>query len=217
MIANRQRTSLDSAGPVKRGRPRAGPYRRARLAGALVIGSCVLASGCGLGPQAAPTPLSRHSLPRALLFGLARTTTTVLAAPASTVALYLEGSDQHLVMVHRRVGWPATPSEVLAALAAGPTPPESDRGLVSPASSVGALVAGYPHQEVVPVYVPLSFESLSGEDQVMAAAQIVYSVTSLPGVKGVVFLVGRQRTQVPNDQGDVTAGPLTRLDYASLR
>jgi hypothetical protein len=216
-------------GPVTARRLTGGPESRRRGAKAVskvphlrlgtttAIGLALLVSGCGLSPQAYPTPLNRRSVPSALLRGPARTTTTVVGVPMSDVTIYLEGASQHLVTVRRRVPSPATVTEVLDALTAGPTASESDRGLVSPASSVGALVAGPSHKEVVPVNVPVSFESLGGQDQVMVAAQVVYSLTGLPRVRGVVFLVGGQRTQVPNDNGSVKAGPLTRLDYAALR
>lgn len=178
----------------------------------------VLLPACGLSPQASPTALDRRAVPYGLLVPAPSvTTTTVAGAPVSPVTLYFEGLDQHLVTVRRLLPSPASIAEALDALAAGPTEGESNRGLVSPASSVGPLVAGPVRKEVVAVYVPLSFESLGGQDQVMAAAQVVYTLTGFPGVRGVVFFVGGQRTQVPNDNGHVTAAPLTRIDYAGLR
>jgi spore germination protein GerM len=104
----------------------------------------------------------------------------------------------------------------LSQLAMGPTASESSHGLVSPASSVGPLSVGREHDSVVPVNLPVSFENLGGMDQTVAAAQIVFTVTTFPGVKGVRFLIGGQAAEVPNSDGSLTPGPSTRADYSAL-
>lgn len=189
--------------------------RTAATALAAVAGSLAL-TGCGLGAQSVPEPLAPPPTTPQLV---GRTSQPGKPAPGivpALVTIFLEGRYQHLVPVRSEVPWPATMAALMGRLAAGPTASESSRGLVSPASSVGPFGVGPVHDGVVPVDLPVSFENLGGQDQTMAAAQIVFTVTTFPGVKGVRFLMGGQAAQVPNGNGSLTAGPSTRKDYAGL-
>jgi len=170
-------------------------------------------SGCGLGAQSAPEALDPKSAPQGLFSALPTTSTSLPGLGVTSVTIYLEGSNERLVAVEASVAWPATMGAALNALAQGPTAAESARGLVSPASSVGPLTAGLLHRGVATVDLPVSFENLGGQDQTVAAAQVVFTLTAFKGVTGVVFLVGGQAAQVPNEDGKLVAGPLTRRDY----
>lgn len=206
---------------MPRPRPTARGARRAgrRAGGAIVL--LALAGGalsaCGLGAQSSPQALDPQAVPYGLLHRTVPPTTSpspwLVNAP---VVIYLEGSSGHLVAVHREVPWPATLASALDQLASGPSASESSRGLASPASAVGPLGSGRLEHGVVTVDLPVSFESLGGEDQTMAAAQIVYTVTTFSGVRGVRFLVGGQAAQVPKADGGLTTKPSTRRDYVSL-
>jgi spore germination protein GerM len=183
---------------------------------AAVAGSLAL-TGCGLGAQSAPEPLGPpRTTPHQLVGRTSQPDKPVPGIVPALVTIFLEGRHEHLVPVRSEVPWPATMAALLGQLAAGPTAIESRRGLVSPASSVGPFGVGRVHDGVVPVDLPVSFENLGGEDQTMAVAQIVFTVTTFPGVKGVRFLIGGQAAHVPNGNGSLTAGPSTRKDYAGL-
>jgi spore germination protein GerM len=132
------------------------------------------------------------------------------------VTLWLEGSGGQLDPVQAHVPWPLTAGALLNALSEGPTERQSDQGLVSPASAVGPLTSGRPDHGVVPVYLPQSFENLDGNDQLIAVAQVVFTITQLPGIKGVVFWLAGQRARVPDAAGELIGGPLTRADYKAL-
>jgi spore germination protein GerM len=202
-------------GPL-RVRGKKGRGRTAGRALAAVTASLALA-GCGLGAQSAPEPLSPPpTTPHQLVGRTSQPGTAPAGIVPALVTIFLEGPGEHLVPVRSEVPWPATMAALLGRLAAGPTASESSRGLVSPASSVGPFGVGAVHDGVVPVDLPESFENLGGEDQTMAAAQIVFTVTTFPGVKGVRFLIGGQAAQVPNGNGSLTAGPSTRKDYGGL-
>ncbi len=188
-----------------------------RLLAALALLVAAALGGCDLGPQSAPQALDARHVPYGLLSPSHRATPTSLPGVDSVrVTVYLQGRSERLVAVQRSVAYPATVGAALDELAAGPTLVESDRGLVSPASSVGPLGAGLVRRGVVPVFLPTSFASLGGQDQVMAAAQIVYTVTAFAGVRGARLYVGGQTAQVPKANGSLTTGPLTRADYSSL-
>jgi spore germination protein GerM len=134
--------------------------------------------------------------------------------PLARVTIFLEGSNRRLTRVHREVPSPATLQEIMDQLVAGPRRSESDRGLVSPASSVGPLSVGPRQDGVVTLDLPVSFENLSGQDETAAAAQIVFTATTFTGIEGVRFLVGGQPAQVPNGNGSLSPGASTRKDYS---
>jgi Sporulation and spore germination len=189
--------------------------RWAAVVAALSAVSVGLAS-CGVGTQSAPQPLDPKAVPYGLLGPTSAPRTSVAGLPTARVTVYLESPSGRLVAVHRDVPWPATIAAILSQLAAGPTDRESGRGFVSPASSVGRFQVGPVHNGVVSVDLPVSFESLGGQDQQVAAAQIVYTVTTFTGIRGVTFLVGGQAAQVLSGDGSLTHGPSTRKDYPAL-
>lgn len=192
-------------------------WRKRAVAVALAFaGAAGGLSGCGLAAQRTPEVLDPKSAPQGL-FGASPTTSTAVPGLGVTpVTVYLEGKNERLVAVQADVPWPAAVGAALAALGQSPTAAESARGLVSPASSVGPLTAGPLHHGVATVDLPTSFENLDGQDQVVAVAQVVFTLTAFPDIRGVAFLVGHQATQVPNEGGKLVAGPLTRSDYPGL-
>jgi hypothetical protein len=195
---------------------KAGPLVRAA---ATVVAVAAVGAGlasCGVGAESAPQPLDPKAVPYGLLGPTSSPSTSDPGLSTARVTVYMETDNGRLVPVHRDVAWPATIAAILGQLAAGPTDRESGRGLVSPASSVGHLRVGPVHNGVVSVDLPVSFESLGGQDQQVAAAQIVFTVTTFTGVTGVRFLVARQVAQVPTGDGSLTRGPSTRQDYAAL-
>ncbi len=195
---------------------RAGQLARGSALIAAVAATCAGLTGCGVGAQSSPQPLDPKAVPYGLLGPTSPPSTSDPGLSSARVTVYMEAADGRLVAVHRHVPWPATVAAILSQLAAGPTAQESSRGLVSPASSVGPFRAGPVRDGIVPVDLPVSFESLGGQDQQVAAAQIVFTVTTFTGVKGVRFLVGGQTAQVPTGNGSLTRGPSTRKDYLAL-
>ena len=173
-------------------------------------------AGCGVGGQGSPRALGRDSVPYGLLARRAHPQGSVPRFGSVRVTLWLEGANEQLSPVNAYVAWPATIGSLLNALAQGPTERQSEQGLVSPASSFGPFSSRSMQRGVVPVELPASFENLGGGDQLIAAAQIVYTVTGFPGVHGVTFSLAGRRAHVPNAVGKLLAGPLTRKDYSSL-
>ncbi len=190
----------------------------ARYAGT-VAALAVLGTGlaaCGVGAQGAPEALDPKAVPYGLLEPASSPSTSDPRALTARVTVYMEADNGRLVAVHRDVAWPATISAILSQLAAGPTAGESVHGLASPASSVGHFRVGPVHGGVVSIELPISFESLGGQDQQVAAAQIVFTVTTFTGIKGVRFLVAGQVAHVPTGDGSLTRGPSTRGGYSAL-
>lgn len=186
--------------------------RRILLACALTLS--VVAGGCGVGTETVPHRLDPKGVPFGLL---ASATTTTSATPGAQahVVIYLLAR-QHLMAVNRAVARTPDATAALKELGTGPSAAESAEGLTSPISSAAPLRLEAVRSGVASVNVPSSFESLGGQDQIVAAAQIVFTLTAVPGVSGVVLLVDGQATQVPTAGGSLSRGPLTRADYAPL-
>ena len=177
----------------------------------------VAAAGCGVGAQSSPQALSLSPPTGGGTTGVTGTVPGLLLPWVGVAAkVYLVDRGKHLVAVSREVGSPLSVSSVLTQLALGPTQRESDRGLVSPASMVSPFGVGSLRRGVVGVSLPKSFEDLDGQDQTMAVAQIVFTATSVHGVRAVRFSVAGQAAQVPEANGHLVSSPSTRADYASL-
>lgn len=187
-----------------------------RVTGLLALALCAVLAGCGVSAQSAPRRLNPKDVPYGLLSQSASPSTSLPGMATARVTIYMENGDGRLVPVHRDVRWPASLSAILGQLAAGPTDAESSQGLVSPASSIGPFHVGVVSDGVVSVRMPKGFQSLSGLDQQLAAAQIVFTVTTFTGITGVRFLVDGQVARVPSGNGRLTRGTSTRQDFRGL-
>jgi spore germination protein GerM len=140
-----------------------------------------------------------------------------VATTARTVELvvYLVRAD-HLAPVARRVA-ERSPEAALAELESGPTAAESEAGLRSalvPGTSLGVV-----RQSGDLIVVDLSRELTEAEpgEQVLAVAQVVWTVTSTGGVTRVSFTLQGRPIDAPGADGKLRAVPLRRADFASLR
>ncbi|TFV57712.1 hypothetical protein E4P41_14080 [Geodermatophilus sp. DF01-2] len=177
--------------------------RRAALALAAVLG----VTSCGLGVQPGPEPVdiprpsTAESGPPGALDG-----------PRVTV-WFVRGS--RLEPVERPTDRPGIDA-ALDALVVGPTRAEVVDGLrtaLSPQSLMPDRPAsGHP---VVTVEVAREFTEVAGGNQLLATAQVVFTVTGFPGVETVRITADGSPVEVPTDDG-LTAEPVGRDDYASV-
>ena len=188
--------------------------KRSHLAAlGLLVAVGLLVSACSVGTDSSPQFIARRSVP----FGLLKpaTSTTVPRGPTQRITVYFEGSQQ-LVTVDRIVPAPATLRSALRVLGQGPTSAESAAGVLSPLSTAAPLTLYSRNGDTVVIDVGTSFSALSGQDQVVAAAQLVYTLTLFPGVRQLEIRVGGKRTLMPTATGRITSGALTRSAYGSL-
>ncbi len=173
----------------------------------------LLAAGCGIGVGASPSTVDPKQVP----FGLLRpsTPTTSPTGPSQYVTVYLDGR-QRLVAVSMRVPAPVTVEGVLVELAAGTTSEEASEGLTSPISTAAPLTVVHVGATTVTVNVSGAFTKLAGASQAVAAAQIVYTLTALPGIDAVAIRINGKRAKVPTAKGTLSAGPLDRAEYATV-
>jgi spore germination protein GerM len=166
-------------------------------------------TSCGIDPQAGPELITLSAAPTT-------ETPTSTGTPGRDLVLWFL-RDGRLEPTTREASDGENPA-VLDLLAEGPTAAEVSAGLGT------ALLAQQPGLEVVDedptdplvtVQVGQQFLSLTGTDQLPAVAQVVWTVTELPGVDQVLFATDSGPLEVPTDDG-LTAEPVQRGDYASL-
>ncbi len=172
-----------------------------------------LSAACGVGTQRSAQLIDPHSVPRDLT-APASTTPTILQ-PTARVTVYFEGPNG-LVPVVRDVNSPESVQTALIQLGKGPSLADGGGTLQSPVSTVTPLVLKRIQGTTAYVSVPEAFANLGGQDQIVSAAQLVYTVTALSGIEDIVLLVNGHEAQVPVSGGTLQQGPLTRADYSSL-
>jgi hypothetical protein len=174
-------------------------------------------AGCGVGGQSDPVRLDADRVP----FGLVGTASTTTTAPVVegidervAARVFLLGPDDLLLARERALPSPLTPGAVLRALRAGPDRAERQAGITT------ALPAEIPVQflgsrdGVARVRLSPAFTDGSVRRQASALAEIVYTLTDLPGIERVSFLVDEEVVEVPRGDGSLTADPVGRADYA---
>jgi hypothetical protein len=187
---------------------------RVRVVAALVAVVLGLAA-CGIPTASAPTPIARSDVPYHLLNPPPTTTTVPGSTPAVGVAeqIFLVAPNGHLVAATREVAVPASPTQVMGALLAGPTTTESASGIQSFLSRTGVQVVLTGSTGVATVDFTSNPIQVVGPDQTLAISQVVYTLTQQPGVTGVSFEIAGKAIEVPTAAGAQVPGPVARADY----
>jgi spore germination protein GerM len=179
--------------------------------GAALVAGLLCLSACGVQPESSPRTLHPSSAP---FINLPRPDPA--ASGRARTLLYLV-KDGGLVAVTRRVSSVADQGVVLAALIAGPSAEERDAGLSSAVPAGLTVHARSSASGLVQIEVPAAGQSETGRsDEVLAYAQVVCTLSGLPGVTAVTFVRDGQPLPVPRADGSLTSMPLSRRDYASL-
>lgn len=173
----------------------------------LAVAAATALAGCGVGPQPAPEEVG-VPLPTAPPSGAAGD-----AGGDRVTVWFVRGS--RLEAAERPAGRPGVDA-ALDALATGPTRAEVVEGLRT-ALSPQSLTPDRPlaPAAVVTVGVSREFTEVAGGNQLLATAQVVFTVTEFPGVESVRIVTGGSPVEVPTDEG-LTAEPVGRDDYASV-
>lgn len=158
---------------------------------------------CGVNPQTHPVPLDVKAPPQ-------QTTAPPPDGDASVTVYFVRNG--RLLAVTR----PATDTSISTALAlllAGPNGAEATMGVQSALvpQQLTATTAG----GVVTIAATRDFTSISGDNQLLAAAQLVYTITDKAPTQRVRITVGGKVIDVPTDQG-LARDPVERNHYLSV-
>jgi hypothetical protein len=170
---------------------------------ALVV--AVLMTGCGVRAQERPEPLPSATPP-----ATDRGDSDRPAGPRLTV-YFVRGAD--LAPVERRTS-ATTAVAALDLLVDGPTRAEAGSGI---RTALAPEVVGVDEElpdGTTTVSVTRGFTGLTGGNQLLAVAQVVWTLTDLPTVTAVRFTVESAPVEVPTDTG-LTDRPVDRDDYRS--
>src|SRR6187551_1036274 len=187
----------------------------------------IVAASCGVGrgaESAGPVPTVA---PGGEVAGTSAGTTSVVSEGGSstssgtlTVVTYQVWftRGESLFMVRRDE--PSTPRIATAAvqsLLAGPSPREQAAAVGSQIPAGTQLLGLTIEDGVANVDLTSEFESGGGSASMnMRIAQVVYTLTQFPTVKGVLFQLDGQRVDVLGGEGVIVDQPVTRKDYRSL-
>jgi spore germination protein GerM len=176
----------------------------ARLAVSALLCGWAL-SACGVTTQSRPEPIGVPAPSQG--------PTTEAGVPGTGATLYFLRRGR-LEAVHRSTPSPGLRS-ALDMLTAGPSEEEAAGGLRTALAPqrLTATTGGSDCRTVV-VEVTRDFTSLPGRSQLLAVAQVVWTVTELPGCDRVRFQDGGRPLETPTDHG-LTDQPVTRADYLS--
>jgi spore germination protein GerM len=189
-----------------------------RLAGivAAAVAACLVATGCGIPPDDHATLAAPASVPFDLLGQAPSVTATTLPfAPTERATLFLVQGER-LAPVQRELPAPVSVESVLQALAAGPTATEVQLGLRTALLTPGLMKSGGVSGGIATIDLGQPFTEIAGRDQIVALAQIVSTVTGLPGVGRARFTLEGNPVGVLRGDGAVTTDSVSRDDYATL-
>jgi spore germination protein GerM len=183
---------------------------------AAVVAAALLAAGCGIPSDDHATLAAPGSVPFDLLGQTPSVTaTTMFASPTERATLFLVQGER-LAPVQRELPAPVSVELVLQALAAGPTATEVELGLRTALLAPGLMRSGGVSGGIATVDLGQPFTEISGRDQIVALAQIVSTVTGLPGVGRASFTLEGNPVGILRGDGAVTTESVSRDDYATL-
>ena len=105
----------------------------------------------------------------------------------------------------------------LQSLLSGPREQELAAGLRTAMTGPGDVRLLRTEGATAHVDLAAPFVAISGQEQILALAQVVLTATAVPGIADVRFSLEGQPVDVPRGDGTLSPGPLTAMDYASLR
>jgi hypothetical protein len=178
----------------------------------LVVGAL---AACGVPADSVPRVIPPDDLPAELVepAPAAPVPTTVPVTERMSVYLVL---DDRLVEASRDTQSPPRPRLALAALLAGPTAEEAAAGIRTAIGTTSGVATGDVQGGTVEVELGPSFEAAGGSEQVLAIAQIVYTLTAVPGVDGAAFTLSGRAVEVPRGDGTLTGEALRRDAFPHL-
>lgn len=169
---------------------------------------CGLLVGCGVPVDEAPVAVDVEYEPASRM--AAQASESLVAA-----SMYLVRGER-LIPVTRDLPGPPDLTKIVASLLDGPTDPEM-RSQLRTAIPAGTRTLDVELEGDI-AYVDLSreFTTVGGEEEILAIAQIVLTLTAVDGVERVGFLLNGVATNVPLPDGALSEAPVPGSAYLEL-
>ena len=181
---------------------------------AVALAGAALVAGCGVQGDGAPRNLSPEVVPQELLAPSASVAQPAEPESGAVATVYLVDNRERLRPVPRMPGSPLLIVNVLDSLLRGATDEEADEGLRSEVPA-GTTVNGIDRldRDVIAIDLSEEFAETTADGELLAQAQIVYTVSELANVRGVLFLVDGRPREGADDDAKLTSSPLTVDDF----
>jgi spore germination protein GerM len=179
---------------------------RSRLAGLLVVTVAAL-GGCAIPDQRTPVAIRTSATTTS-------SSTTLAGEPARTVTAVFLVHAGRLVTVERRTR--PDLDAVITHLLSGPTTAELSRGLTTAIPTGTTLESASVTGTTAALAFNNALGSISGQEQLLAFAQIVVTATARSGVDRVQIAIGGQVVNAPLADGTLAQRPVGRADYATF-
>jgi len=189
---------------------------RSRAWGSILLAIAWAGVSCGVREDGRVHRANPDDVPFGLLEEGREPVAAPVPGPRSMVELYFfdEGEGQ-LAPVERLVASSSVPG-LLAELERGTTDAESASGLQSALTDAEAIASVGVEGGVAIVDLTESFRELGGGDQLVAIAQMVFTLTGRSDIDEVSLTLAGEPVEVPRGDGSLTSGTLRRVDYESL-
>jgi spore germination protein GerM len=191
--------------------------RRKGIGLAALMAATLGLAGCGVPPDSQATLAAPDSVPFDLLGQAPSVTATTLPFAQTEKATLFLVQGERLAPVQRELPAPVSVESVLEALVTGPSSTEVQLGLRTALLTTPGLVrSGGVTGGIATIDLGQPFTEIAGRDQIVALAQIVSTVTGLPGVGRVRFTLDGNPVGILRGDGAVTTETVSRDDYATL-
>lgn len=187
---------------------------RLPTASILVLLAVLSHAGCGLGPEESARPIESPGISERHR-GPVPTVPNPSESGEFSEKLFLV-REGHLVPVMRSLTAEPTAESLISDLLAGPTDAERSAGITSALSGTTLIKGVRLAEERAVIELAAEIQGNSRTDEVLAFAQVVCTLTSLPGISHVSFVHDQQLIGVPRADGSLSQRPLSLSDYASL-
>lgn len=181
---------------------------------ALAVAAAGVAAGCGVQGDGAPRALPPEAVPEELTAPSTSAVEREEPESGAVATVYLVDNRERLRPVLRTMPRPVLITKTLDALLRGATDEEAAEGLRSEVP-VGTEVNGIDRldRDVIAIDLSEEFAGTTADGELLAQAQIVYTVSELPNVGGVLFLVDGRPREGADDDAKLTSSPLTVEDF----
>lgn len=190
--------------------------RRTRRPRWLPVAAVVLAtalSACGVPRSSQPAAIDPSSVP----FGLLDPSAGTDQAPPGTqpATLYLV-KGAHLVPARRVLPAPVRADTLVRSVLQPLDTAETAAGLRSAVPAPTRLLSLDLIGTTATIDLSADFAQVSGDEQVLAVAELVLAATASDEVTAVQFQLEGRAVDVPSADGSLSEGPVTRAEYQSL-
>ncbi len=180
---------------------------------ALLVVAVVAMSACSVSSDDSATKVSNDHVPFGLLDKNSGASAVATTGVDTQIFFVKNG---RVAPVTRRMDPEARPRAVLRELVRGLTKDEVDAGLRSALPEPNAVNRISVTAGTASVDLAGAFASLTSTEQLLALAQLVFTLTAQPGIGQVRFTLRGEATEVPLANGSLVSTPVSRDDYAAV-